>query len=247
MANFPHFYLHYLSFLRVGRRKNHSAWGGKMSKIDTIVADGNEIFRYGLSSILRDHGAFNICSEIDNGALVLTAFESVKPQLCILSFSMPEMEGIIIARKIISKNPDANILLLADDTDQKTLNEFLDSGAFGLIHKSAHHIELIDAAEKVSEGERFLGKQFSRMMTEEYIRLAKKKKRPGDPIKSITNREREILGLLTEGLTSTEIASKLYISPRTVEKHRTNLLKKLKLKNTAALVRFAMENEQALL
>ena len=218
-----------------------------MSNIDTIVADGNEIFRYGLSSILRDHGAFNICSEIDNGALVLTAFESVKPKLCILSFSMPEMEGIIIAKKIISKNPDANILLLADNTDQKTLNEFLDSGAFGLIHKSAHHLELIDAAEKVSEGERFLGKQFSRMMTEEYIRLAKKKKRPSDPIKSITNREREILGLLTEGLTSSEIASKLYISPRTVEKHRTNLLKKLKLKNTAALVRFAMENEQALL
>ncbi|MBD3616768.1 MAG: response regulator transcription factor [Gracilimonas sp.] len=217
-----------------------------MTNIDTIVADGNEIFRYGLSSILRDHGAFNICSEVDNGALVLTAFESVKPQLCILSFSMPEMEGIIIAKKIIEKNSDANILLLAEDTDQKTLDEFLDSGAFGLIHKSAHHLELIDAAQKVAKGERFLGKQFSKMMTKEYIRLARKKKRP-DPIKSVTKREREILGLLTEGLTSTEIASKLYISPRTVEKHRTNLLKKLDLKNTAALVRFAMENEQALL
>lgn len=217
-----------------------------MTNIDTIVADGNEIFRYGLSSILRDHGAFNICSEIDNGALVLTAFESVKPALCILSFSMPEMEGIIIAKKIIDKYPEANILLLADDTDQKTLNEFLDSGAFGLIHKSAHHLELIDAAQKVANGERFLGKQFSKMMTKEYIRLARKKKRP-DPIKSITKREREVLSLLTEGLTSSEIASKLYISPRTVEKHRTNLLKKLKLKNTAALVRFAMENEQALL
>ncbi len=217
-----------------------------MTNIDTIVADGNEIFRYGLSSILRDHGAFNICSEIDNGALVLTAFESVKPALCILSFSMPEMEGIIIAKKIIDKYPEANILLLADDTDQKTLNEFLDSGAFGLIHKSAHHLELLDAAEKVAKGERFLGKQFSKMMTKEYIRLARKKKRP-DPIKSITKREREVLSLLTEGLTSSEIASKLYISPRTVEKHRTNLLKKLNLKNTAALVRFAMENEQALL
>lgn len=246
MAFLPLFYLHYLSFLRVGRRGNHSAWGGKMNIIDTIVADGNEIFRYGLSSILRDHGAFNICSEVDNGALVLTAFESVKPKLCILSFSMPEMEGIIIAKKIIDKSPDANILLLADNPDQKTLNEFLDSGAFGLIHKSAHHLELLDAAEKVANGERFLGKQFSKMMTEEYKRLARKKKHP-DPIKSITKREREVLGLLTEGFTSSEIANKLYISPRTVEKHRTNLLKKLDLKNTAALVRFAMENEQALL
>lgn len=217
-----------------------------MTTIDTIVADGNEIFRYGLSSILRDHGSFTICSEIDNGALVLAAFESVKPKLCILSFTMPEMEGILIAKKIISKNPSANILLLADATDQKTLNEFLDSGASGLIQKSAHHLELIDAAESVAEGERFLGKQFSRMMTKEYIRLARKKKRP-DPLKTITKREREILALLTEGLTSNDIASRLYISPRTVEKHRTNLLKKLNLKNTAALVRFAMENEQTLL
>lgn len=217
-----------------------------MNIIDTIVADGNEIFRHGISAILRDEGSFKIQSEVDNGALVLTAYESVKPDLCILSCSMPEMEGIIIAKKIIHRDPEANILLLADETDRKTLNEFLESGAFGLIHKSAHRFELVDAAEKVAKGERYLGKQFSKMMTEEYKRLAHKKKHP-DPIKSITNREREVLGLLTEGLTSTEIAEKLYISPRTVEKHRTNLLKKLDLKNTAALVRFAMENEQALL
>lgn len=217
-----------------------------MIKIDTVVADGNEIFRYGLSSILSEHGTFKICSEVDNGALVLTAFESVKPQLCILSFSMPEMDGIVIAKKIIEKNPGANILLMADHADQSTLNEFLDSGAFGLLHKNAHHIELIDAAEKVAGGERYLGKQFSRMMTNEYIRLARQRKRR-DTSKSITKREREILSLLTEGLTSTEIASKLFISPRTVEKHRTNLLKKLDQKNTASLVRYALENDQTLL
>ncbi|MEX0607940.1 MAG: response regulator transcription factor [Balneolaceae bacterium] len=217
-----------------------------MITINTVIADGNEIFRYGLSSILRKQGEFNVCSEVDNGALVLTAFESVKPQLCILSFSMPEMDGILIAKKIIDKNPTANILLMADETDQKTLNEFLDSGAFGLLHKSAHHIELIDAAQKVANGERYLGKQFSRMMTQEYLRLARQRKRV-DPSKAITKREREILTHLIDGLTSTEIASKLYISPRTVEKHRTNLLKKLDQKNTASLVRYALENELNLL
>ncbi len=217
-----------------------------MTKIDTVVADGNEIFRYGLSSILNEQGIFNICSEVDNGALVLTAFESVKPQLCILSFSMPEMEGVIIAKKIIDKSPDANILLMADETDEKTLNEFLDCGAYGLLHKSAHHIELVEAAKKVAAGERYLGKEFSRMMTKEYMRLARYKKRR-DPLKSVTKREREILSLLVEGLTSAEIASKLYISPRTVDKHRTNLLKKLDQKNTASLVRYALENEKALL
>ncbi|MFN1836302.1 LuxR C-terminal-related transcriptional regulator [Balneola sp. MJW-20] len=210
--------------------------------IKTVVADGNEIFRYGIISILKEGGTFEICSDVDNGALVLTAYESIKPGLCILSMNMPEMEGLIIAKKIIEKDPEAQILLLANDHDHKTLNEFLDSGALGLLHKSAHHLELLDAAEKVSNGERFLGKQFSRMMTKEYLKLAKHKRRP-QPAKKITKREREILELLMEGLTSSEIAEKLFISPRTVEKHRTNLLKKTGLKNTAALVRYAMENE----
>lgn len=217
-----------------------------MNKIDTIVADGNEIFRYGLSSILYNQGSFNIRSEIDNGALVLTAYESVKPQLCILSFNMPEMEGIIIAKKIIDKYPDSNILIMADEADQYILNQFLDSGAFGLLHKSAHHYDLIDAAEKVAAGERYLGKEFSRMMTYEYLKLARQRKRR-DPFKAVTKREREILSLLAEGLTSAEIAEKLYISPRTVEKHRTNLLKKLEQKNTASMVRYVMENQPQML
>lgn len=212
-----------------------------MTKIATVVADGNEIFRYGLSSILREHGHFEICSEVDNGALVLTAFESVKPQLCILSFSMPEMEGILIANKILEKYESANILLLADDATHTILDQFLESGASGLLHKSAHHIEVIDAAQKVAAGESYLGKQFSRLMTEKYRKLLRrKKKKEHHPI---TDREKEVLQLLTKGLTSTEIAKKLFISPRTVEKHRTNLLKKLGQKNTASLVRFALENE----
>lgn len=210
--------------------------------IKTVVADGNEIFRYGIISILEEDGSFEICSDVDNGALVLTAYESTKPELCILSMNMPEMEGLIIAKKIIEKYPGAQILLLANDHDHKTLNEFLDSGTLGLLHKSADHLELLDAAEKVSSGERYLGKQFSRMMTKEYLKLAKHKRRP-QTTKKITKREREILELLMEGMTSSEIAAKLFISPRTVEKHRTNLLKKTGLKNTAALVKYAMEND----
>lgn len=213
--------------------------------IKTIVACGNDIFRYGVCSILTEDGGFDICSDVDNGALILSAYDDIQPELCIISMNMPEMEGLIIARKIMERDPDAQVLLFADDHEHKTLNEFLDSGALGLLHKSAHHIELIDAAEKVSNGERFLGKQFSRMMTQEYLKLKKQKRRP-QPASRITKREREVLELLMEGLTSSEIAAKLFISPRTVEKHRTNILKKTGLKNTAALVRFAMENESLL-
>ncbi|MBO6523445.1 MAG: response regulator transcription factor [Balneolaceae bacterium] len=209
-----------------------------MGTIKTIVADGNEIFRHGLSSILRE-ADFEICSEVDNGALVLTAYESVKPDLCVLSFSMPEISGIQLANKIIEKYPDANVLMMADSDNDAILNDFLDSGANGLLLKSAHRIELIDAALKVANGENFLGKQFSKMMTREYLRLARMRKGK----KQITHREKEVLSLLVEGMTSSEIAKKLFISPRTVDKHRTNLLKKLGQKNTAGLVRYALQNK----
>ena len=212
-----------------------------MGTIKTIVADGNEIFRHGLSSILSGDG-FDICSEVDNGALVLTAYENVEPDLCVLSFSMPEISGIQIANKIIEKFPDANVLILASRDSDAVLNDFLDSGANGLLLKSAHRLEFLDAARKVANGENFLGKQFSKMMTREYLRLARLKKSK----KHITHREREVLSLLVDGLTSSEIAEKLYISPRTVDKHRTNLLKKLGQKNTAGLVRYALENKKTI-
>ena len=213
-----------------------------MGTISTIVADGNEIFRYGLSSILRDDD-FEILSEIDNGALVLSAFENVRPQLCVLSFDMPEISGIQIAQKLIAKFPQTNILMLADSDSETVLNEFLESGAHGLLLKSAYKPELLDAALKVAHGETFMGKQFSLMMTREYRRLTHMKVSK----KQITTREKEILGLLVDGLTSSEIAERLFISPRTVDKHRTNLLKKLGQKNTAGLVRFALENRKSIL
>lgn len=209
-----------------------------MGTIKTIVADGNEIFRHGLSSILSSDD-FEICSEIDNGALVLTAFESVMPDLCVISFCMPEISGIQLANKIVSKYPKSNVLMLSDNDSDEVLNEFLDSGANGLLLKSAHRIELLDAANKVAKGENFLGKKFSKMMTREYLRLARVKKNK----KHITHREREVLALLIEGMTSSEIANKLFISPRTVDKHRTNLLKKLGQRNTAGLVRYALQNK----
>lgn len=210
-----------------------------MGKIKTIVADGNEIFRNGLCSILREDD-FHILSEVDNGALVLTAFESVKPDLCVISFSMPEISGIQLANKIIDRFPKANILVMADNASDSILNDFLDSGASGLLLKSADKIELLEAAARIAANENYLGKQFSKMMTREYLRLARLKKSKNH----ITRREKEVLSHLVDGLKSSEIAEKLFISPRTVDKHRTNLLKKLGLKNTASLVRYALENQR---
>jgi DNA-binding NarL/FixJ family response regulator len=210
-----------------------------MGTLKTIVADGNEIFRHGLSSILTEDG-FTICSELDNGALVLSAYEDVSPSLCVLSFNLPEIDGIQLADKIQQKDTHAQILVLADDSSEETLAQFLDSGANGLLLKSADRIEFLDACRKIAAGDTYLGKQFSKMMTREFLRISRSRKlsRP-----QITPREKEVLSYLVKGYTSTEIANELYISSRTVDKHRTNLLQKLGLKNTASLVRYALKSD----
>lgn len=213
---------------------------GRYSKmsISTIVAEGNEIFRRGLCAILEEH-KFEIKSEIDNGALVLSAVEIIRPTLCVLSFNLPEIDGIELTDRILAKNENVHVLILADEVSQTVLHRFLDSGATGLLLKSADQIELSIAAKSVASNEKYVGKHFSKMMSDQYAKLRKVSEIP----KRITKREREILRLLMEGFTSSEIALKLFISPRTVEKHRTNLLKKFKQKNTAALVRFASESD----
>lgn len=211
-----------------------------MANTSTLVADGNEIFRHGLSSILRD-ADFEICSEIDNGALILTAFESLTPHLCVISFDMPEIQGIQIAKIIAKKYSTTRILIMADSASEDILDKFLDSGAHGLLLKSADKILLAESARKILQRETVLGSQFSDMMTREYLRLSRIKK--GEK-SLITPREKEVISYLIKGYTSAEIAEKLFISPRTVDKHRTNILKKLNQKNTAGLVRFALENRK---
>ena len=155
---------------------------------------------------------------------------------------MPEINGIELANKIVDRFPEAKILVLAQEATPQVLSEFLDSGANGLLLKNTDRIELVDAAQKITEGETYLGKQFSKMMTREYVRLTKLKPHKSSQ-KSLSKREREILALLVDGLTSVEIAAKLFISHRTVDKHRTNILKKLELRNIASLVRYAIEQK----
>ena len=91
-----------------------------MAKTSSLIADGNEIFRHGLISIVKEAG-FEVCSEIDNGALILTAFERLKPELCIISFDMPEIKGIQLAKIIANKFTDTRILIMAEATTEEVL------------------------------------------------------------------------------------------------------------------------------
>jgi DNA-binding NarL/FixJ family response regulator len=136
-------------------------------------------------------------------------------------------------------NPEPGVIVLTHSTDFSHLNQSLKAGVRGYIGKNITSDELIDVVREVSTGNKAFSKSASQLMAGRYADIAKKSTTA--PKKRITKREREILKLIVEGYTSAEIAKSLYISTRTVETHRSNLMGKLNLKNTAALVRFAME------
>jgi DNA-binding NarL/FixJ family response regulator len=215
-----------------------------MKNISLVIADGNEIYLEGLQTILRRYNHIDIANTYTHGGQILSEALQPKINLIILSSYLQDVDGIEIAAALHKKYPNKHILILSNQTSEVNLDRFLECGAIGLMLNSTPTNEILNAIQKVAGGERYLGKHFSKLITKEYMRLAKQK-HPKDKNSRITRREKEILGLLTEGLTSAEIANRLYISPRTVDTHRTNLLHKLNLKNTAALVRYAIENKYA--
>ncbi len=215
-----------------------------MKKISLVIADGNEIYLEGMRAILSKYKHIDIANTYTHGGQILVEALSPKINVIIVSSYLQDIDGLEIASALHKKYPDKHIIIMSNQTNDVNLDKFLECGAMGLMLNSTPPNEFLHALQKVASGERYLGKHFSKLITKEYIRLSKQRF-PQEKKTKITKREKEILSLLTEGLTSSEIAKRLFISPRTVDTHRTNLLHKLNLKNTAALVRYAVENEQS--
>lgn len=214
-----------------------------MKRISIIIADGSEVYLEGMQSVLSRISHVDILHSFSKGSALLKEEKIRVPDVFVISTFFEDMPGIQLATSLKLRFPGSHILIMSNQVGELQLDQFLESGASGVMLKNTSAKEFKNAVQKVASGDRYLGKHFSKLMTKEYIRLSKQRL-PRDRKTAITRREKEILGLLVNGLTSTEIAQELFISPRTVDTHRTNLLNKLKLKNTAALVRYALENEQ---
>lgn len=210
-----------------------------MDKIRVLIADSYDVYRHGLQSILADSGKFILNSAAKNGKELISAFRKHPKSLCLISSNIADANIHELLQKLRSINSDVQVIVLTYSTDVSHLNQSLKAGVKGYLTKNCSSSELIEAVESVAAGEQAFGKSVSQLMIGRYADQAKNTDNKSD--KNITKREREILKLIVEGYTSSEIAKILYISTRTVETHRSNLMNKLELKNTAALVRFALE------
>lgn len=207
-----------------------------MTKI--ILADDHPIVRRGLRSVLEAEKGFNLIAEVGDGLEAVRAVENLLPDILITDMMMPGLTGLEVTRQIKHRVPQTKVIILSMHATESYVLEALRNGANGYVLKDSAADELIRAIQEVLAGRRFLSSQLSERAISSYIEKAEST--VTDSYDSLTTREREVLKLAAEGLTNNEIAERLFISPRTAETHRANLMKKLNLGNHTELIRYAI-------
>lgn len=212
-----------------------------MKKIKVLIADDHEILRYGVKTYLSSAEDIDIVGEASSGEECLELFEKHEPDVCVLDIGMPGKNGIETSKAIREIDPDVKILILSMHIDKNILTDVLEANINGYLLKNTDKSDLLQSIRSIAKGQKVFSDQISNMITDSFLKKDDAQTN-NDAIGKITRREREVLQLIVDGLTSQEIAEKLYISPRTVDTHRFNLMQKLELKNTAGLVRYALEH-----
>lgn len=214
-----------------------------MKQITIAIADDHKLFREGLGMILSSMEEFNVLFDAADGQDLMDQLESetsVKPEVLLLDLKMPNKDGLETTREVVSKYPDIKILILTMLDDDDYILHALDQGAHGYLLKDTSADEMKEAILAVYREGYFFSHRVAQVM------LKGLKRKPGAPQAlnnsvRITEREKEVLGMICQEMTNTAIADKLFLSIRTVESHRKNLLEKLGAKNTAGLVFRAMK------
>jgi DNA-binding NarL/FixJ family response regulator len=209
-----------------------------MEKIKIIVADDHQLFRNGLKILLNAFPEFEVIAEASNGADFLEVLKHARADVALMDINMPEMDGIEATRKGMKLSPDLCIIALSMYGEEEYYYKMVDAGAKGFLLKDSDISEVKEAILTVRKG----GSYFSQELLYHVIQKIKHRENESKSA-NLSKREKEILFKICEGLSNQEIAESLFISKRTVDKHRANLLGKTNSKNTASLILFAIKNK----
>ncbi|TNE54365.1 MAG: response regulator transcription factor [Bacteroidetes bacterium] len=207
--------------------------------VDMLIADDHSMVRNGLKLMLHQQNYFipNV-TEASDGTEVISLFEQHDFEVILLDISMPKMDGISVIRKLKSKDPTVRILALTMHKEENIIKQALDAGALGYILKSSGLEELVKAIMTVKRGERYFSNEVAQILFEEH----KARKTVSGVMMNLSKRELQILGMIVKEYTNQQIADELNISRRTIEGHRVSLMKKLNVKSSVGLVKFALKN-----
>lgn len=212
--------------------------------VRVAIADDHVLFRKGLITILELDDDLEVIYDADNGEELIKKLEAQVPEVILMDLKMPVMDGMEATKLIKAKYPEVKILILSMYDEEKFIIHCLELGANGYLLKNTDPDEVVKAIHTVVEKDFYFNNHISTVMLKGLNQKTRAKGKPQfDNSVELTKREREILELICKELTTPEMAEKLFISNRTVEGHRKNLLEKTGAKNTAGLVVFALKNE----
>ncbi|AOY58584.1 MULTISPECIES: response regulator [Desulfococcus] len=211
-----------------------------MEKKRIIIAEDNTLLREGIRLMIESDDALEIAGEAEDGLSAVRCVSKCSHDLVLLDLSMPKMNGIAALKEIKRLSPKTKILALTIHDSEEYILEVFRSGAEGYCLKDSTQEELLRAIHVVLSGKNFISPGIAGKVLEGYIE-SRKTLKSETPWDTLTQREREVLKLVGEGYTSKEIARFLFISPKTVEKHRSNIMQKLNIHNASALTAYAIE------
>jgi DNA-binding NarL/FixJ family response regulator len=209
-----------------------------VKKLRILIADDHELVRHGIRGILRTRRGWLVVGEAIDGREAVLMVQSLRPDLAILDITMPHQDGLEATRQILAAAPNTKVVILTMHESDQMVRRVLEAGARGYVLKSDLAGHLVKAVEQVSQGKLFLTPKVSEIVLRGFLKESKRTT-GGRP----TPREVEIIRLLSEGKANKEVASQLAITVRTVEAHRSQVMRKLGVHSLAELIHYAIDNE----
>lgn len=207
--------------------------------ISIIVADDHGIVREGLRRILESEADFKVCGEAEDGRAVLEAVGRLRPDVVVLDITMPKLGGLETLERLGTDHPKTKVILLSVHNDPPFIQSAIALRADGYVLKNGRAEEIVTAIREVMKG----GSYFSPAVAREIVEQVRSPKRESpNPFQLLTAREREVLHKIADGLSAKEVATELSISTKTVEAHRTSLMRKLGVRKATELVRYALRH-----
>ena len=207
--------------------------------MNIIIVDDHQIVRDGISALFMKSKDINIIGEASDGEHLLTLLKTQNPDIIIMDISMPKISGLELTKLIKEQYPHIEIIIFSSHSEGENVVKALEAGAKGVLPKSTIREELIEALNTVYEGKEFISKYIP---FSTFVNHIKKNVKTEKIEEILTSREIEILKLIADGKTNKEISEQLFISQRTAEKHKSNILNKLGMKSVVELVKYAIKN-----
>jgi DNA-binding NarL/FixJ family response regulator len=210
-----------------------------MARLRILLADDHTLVRQGLRKVLEERPEWEVVAEAGDGREAVRQAEEARPDVAIVDVAMPLLNGIEAVRQIARKAPGTRVLVLSMHADEAYVTQMLRAGAAGYLLKDSADVDLLQAVDAVSAGKSFFSPAIARVIADDYVRQLADRG-VTDRFELLSEREREIFQLIAEGRTNKEIANMLFLSPSTVDTHRSRIMEKLDVHSAAEIVLYAV-------